>query len=338
MKIWKTDAGLDGVPDDVRTIHDLLDAAFRSTGEEMPRMVAVAKCETDADQQIYETFFELAPGVALSTTYGLPENIQGTAFPTWEAPLAAEEAELSIRSYMALGVSRLSDLLHELRLSVRRTLAASSRGGGSGRLVELWLTDCGGYVHGQHHLKVRVEGIDAHLRPTIEELHLQHMETFDDDIARWSKVMAKRYAAQRDLALQGASGAIDLLTLNAVSTFADTQAWIQSLGRPGFPASPLNVTVFGEDGRFRSHGKDTTSDLAWNRDKVTYPVLVPATVLIACTGRPITDLIQHPMLTDEMIIRDASCTVDGDEPLLTVSIEQPRLLFCTNSGRTWRGR
>jgi hypothetical protein len=41
------------------------------------------------------------------------------------------------------------------------------------------------------------------------------------------------------------------------------------------------------------------------------------------------------MLSDEMTIADASCSFDGGEPTLSVRIEQPRLLFCTDSGRTW---
>lgn len=336
MKIYQLGADLEGAPKDVRTIHGLLADAFRTRGEEMPRMLAVASCESTADEHTYETYFELAPGVVLSTTFGSPEDIEGSEFPIWEAPRVAEEAELSIRSYLATGVDRLADILHDLRLRARRRLAVSSGTDGAAQLIGIRLTADGWHVGGRRHVRVRLEGLDLHLMSAAEELQIDDLDTFDAQIDRWGRTMASRYAARRTLALDGASGSIDLLTLNAISTFADPAAWIRSLSSRGWPSTPDDIVVFARNGKYRSHGSDSTSALTWNRDTVQYPTFVPATVLVACTGRPITDLIEHPMLSEEMIIRGATCVVENKEAVLSVTIEQPRLLFCVNSGRIWR--
>jgi len=70
--------GMDGAPQDVRAIHALISASFHERGATMPRMTGMARCESTADAHIYEAFFELAPGVMLSTTYGSPEDIVGS--------------------------------------------------------------------------------------------------------------------------------------------------------------------------------------------------------------------------------------------------------------------
>ena len=327
---------MDGVRDDVRQIHDLISEAFARRGEQMPRMLAVATCETDADEHIYESFFELAPGVALSIAYGSPDDFDGEEFPKWEAQSAAEEAATAIRSYLELGIDRLSALLHDLRLRGRRIIAGTTDDCGTGRLVDLRLTASGWHVAGRCHVRLRLEGLDAHLKPAIGEIQVNDLDTFEADLQRWGRTMADRHAARRALALQGASGSIDLLTLNAISTFADPQAWIRSLARTVPPDSPDLITIFAEAEAYRSHGKDGSSALSWNRDKVHYPMSLPATLLVAYTGRPITDLIEHPMLSEDMIVRDAASTIVGKDAVLTVEIEQPRLLFCVDSGRTWR--
>ena len=46
----------------------------------------------------------------------------------------------------------------------------------------------------------------------------------------------------------------------------------------------------------------------------------------------------HPLLPEEMIVRNATCTGEGKYAVLTVEIDWPRLLFCVNSGRTWRSQ
>lgn len=338
MRFWSATDGLDGAREDVRQIRDLLDQSFRARGEEVPRMLGVATCATDADEHIYETFLELAPGVVLSVGYGSPEDLDGDEIPKWKAASAAEEAAPAIRSYLGIGVDRLSDLLHDLRLRARRIIAGSADRSGTGRLVNLRLTASGWHAPGQCHVRMRLEGLDGRLRPVTEQIQVDDLNTFDAHVESWARGTADRDAARRAFALQGASGSIDLLTLNAIWTFADPQAWVRSLAHPQWPGSPDHVIMFAEAGAYRSHGRDISSALSWNRDKIRYPMLMPSTLLVACAGRPVTDIIEHPLLSREMTVREATCTVVGKNGVLTLEIDQPRLLFCVDSGRMWSSR
>ncbi|WP_294356001.1 hypothetical protein [uncultured Sphingomonas sp.] len=335
MRNWKTTGGLDLVREDVRLIHGRIGASFRQRGERVPRMLGAATCETDADVYVYQIHFELAPGVVLRTFHGFTEDIEEEGFPFWMAPLAADEAAASIISYLNLGSENLSDTLHDLRLRARRILSRRADDGNSGRLIDIQLTAERRTKVSEPSVRVRLEGLDTQLRGKIDDIPVDDLDTFDDRVGRWSEDMAPRYAARRAFDVAGASGSIDMLTLAAVSTFADPQAWLRSLAGSGWPKHPLNVTVFAHDGAFRSHGHDPASDLSWNRDTVRVCVTLPAATLATCKGRPITDLIEHPMLSSEMTIIDVTNDVFMTESATSIRISQPRLLFCTGSGRTW---
>ncbi len=338
MRIWKTTDGLERVPDKVRVIHDLINASFMSRGERMPRMLGVSTCETDADEHVYEIYVELAPGVVLRTCHGSFEDVvDDDEFPIWIAPSAAQDAEAWIVSHLGAGPERLSDLLHDLRIRARRILSARAMDGGYGRLVDVQLTADGYTSPFEIMVRITLEGLDAQLRRMIDHVRIDDLDMFDARIDEWSATMSRRYAARRSFDAVGASGSIDMLTLAAAATFADAPAWLRSLASTRWPDSLLDATVFADDGAFRSHGCDVASGLSWNRDTVQVPGALPVTTLAVCAGRPVTDLIDHPMLSDEMRIIGATNEVDGTTAHVSVRITQPRLLFCTASGRTWRG-
>lgn len=62
---------------------------------------------------------------------------------------------------------------------------------------------------------------------------------------------------------------------------------------------------------------------------------MPESVLVAAIGKPVSQLFEHPYLTPDMIVEDASCSQEDGESTLWVRFRQRTHLFCSVSGRQW---
>ena len=49
-----------------------------------------------------------------------------------------------------------------------------------------------------------------------------------------------------------------------------------------------------------------------------------------------TKLVEHPVLSDDVIVTDVSSRFEQGVHSIRAAFEQPRLLFCSASGRVWR--
>lgn len=336
MRFWKTTEGLKRVRNDVRLIHDLMRASFTSRDERMPRMLCIGTCETDADGHVYEIHFALAPDVVLRVLHGSTEDAEDGEFPTWLAPEAASDADAAIISYLSMGTDNLSNILHDLRLRARRILSRHAVEGGSGRLVDVQLTAERRMAGPGPTVRIRLEGLDTSLRRKVDDIAIGDLDRFDAGVERWSEAMALRFAARGAFEEAGASGSIDMLALAALRTFTDPQIWLRSLAEAGLPKQRRDILIFPDDGDFRSQRSDAKSGMSWSRDLVMLRGALPVAALAASKGRPITDLVQHPLLSNEMTIIEATNDIYAIEPSVSMRIRQPRLLFCSGSGRTWR--
>ena len=308
----------------------------------MPRVVAIAAGEFAFDDHHYETFFELASGVIASAIWDLSEEEkQELHLAHWDtvgcdaASIGAAAADVA-RHYISFGADQLADRLHELRMQVRKRLAAVSTIGGGPRLISLRLTG-GDWLHSdEFKVILRVECLDSYLFPDIEELQFDDLPTLGAELDHWGQDAAGSYALRHALVREGATGTIDLLTLNAVANFGDVSSTLRALGRGIMPWASNHMELFGEGGNLWSYGTDPASGLSWRANSFGHPTVLPVSVLMASAGRPVTDLITHPMLSADMTIVEASS--DPKTGTLSVEIEQPRWLFCHHSGRAWARR
>lgn len=326
---------------DVHRIHERIAASFSRSGGGMPRVSAIASAGYAHDDHLYETFFELGPGVIASATWDLSEEEkEELRVAPWNpaarnvASVAAAAADVA-RHYMALGTDHLADLLHDLRIRARRRLANLAATGGGPRLVSLRLTG-GDWLHSdEFKVILRLECLDRFLFSDIVEREFDDLGEIEEELDHWGRHMAKSYALRLALAGEGATGTIDLVTLNALAMFGNVVSTLRALDRGIMPWGSNHLDLFGEDGNLWSRGSDPASGLSWNANSIAHPTVLPASVLMAYAGRPVTDLITHQLLTPSMTIVEASR--DPKTGTLKVDLEQPRWLFCHHSGRAWQG-
>jgi len=98
-----------------------------------------------------------------------------------------------------------------------------------------------------------------------------------------------------------------------------------------------HLTIFAEDGHLQCHGSDPSNCyVTWNRDTVTLRGrTLHEAALALLPGRPVTDLIEHHILSRNMIVTEAVNNFQYGGGSIYVTIEQPRRLFCGRSGRVW---
>lgn len=292
------------------------------------------------DEYDYEVEVELAPGATLAVRYQLvdedgrdPDSLDDSSGAVaWHVAKSVEE-------FMACGAASLAGQIHGLRLGVRRILAGWWAEGTHVTLVDIRFvrTDHVGRDDAMT-VEVRLQDLNDRLRPAIVALQAKRPEHLEGTIAAWRPGISARFAARAELALQGADGWVDQLVVNAIALQGDDVGTVLRMIASGQPYGlSQELTVFMYDGHVQCHGRDAAHpDFSWNRSSVTiYGESPPDTVLVALNGRPISCLVEHPVLSDDMIITHASAISEFGVHSVTADFEQPRLLFCSASGRVW---
>jgi len=281
---------------------------------------------------------ELCPGLILSVRFQWndihgrdPDNLSSG----WDIGLLAGKG---VKCHRALGIDALANDFHALRMRVRKALAAYARKGVYAALGEIvipwtqysWPSDpCP--------IEVTLSSLDGSFSPSNEVLSLQGPDDLDKQLADWFERQTARFATSTSLMAQGADETIDLLAVNAIAQFGNTPEVRQGINPRGVSTLSLTLATFVVDGHLHCRGWDKANpDFRWNGNMVTIEnVDVPATILTAVVGRPITALIAHPVLSDRMIITDAASKNDHGVPRIEIEFDQPKLLYCSLSGRAW---
>ena len=351
MRLWRPDPADEWPRADLRRMHGVILDAFRRRGEDAPRVVAIATAYSNFDDHLYEIFFELTPGVVMSAAWDLTEDEKCEKILDIRDPAAGNYGTIAaaaldgVRAYLSLGIDHLADRLHDLRLRIRAKLADLSGEGGGPRLISLRLTSNNWHYPDEFNVILRLTCLDRYLFPDVEELQIDDacavkpadaVNAVEAELDHWGSAAARGYALRHALAREGATGTIDLLTLNAISRLGDVCSTLRAPRRGLRPRGADYFELFGERGNLSSCGFEPSTRLSWSKRSISHPTVLPATVLAACAGRPITDLITHPILSSEMTIVEA--TRNSKTGALSVKFEQPRRLFCHHSGRAWQGR
>lgn len=339
MKTYRPIAPGEWPRQDLRTISGLIEASPVLQCGSRPRVVAIA-CAGDArEERIYETFLELVPGVVASATWDLPEEQRHEGIADLEDPTCGNEAGVAAAAvdvashYLSLGTEHLSGRLHQIRVKVRSALAALPTPGGGPRLLGVRLTGGEWMQGGEFRVVLRLECLDEHLFTDVQEIQFADVFLIDDAMRGWGRDMAQSYALRHALACEGATGTIDLLTLNAIAMLGKVRPALCALGHGMTPWASNDMHIVGERGHLSSGGEDRATGLGWTRNSVRHPTVLPEALVMACKGRPVTDLITHPMLSAAMTIVEAKPHPTTGH--LELELEQPRWLFCHHSGRAW---
>ena len=287
----------------------------------------------------FEVELELAPGATLAVRYGFADDEYRDGGPLDDEEGAVASLVLeSLKECQAFGAGKLADLLHDLRVRTRRIVAGWSAEGTHVSLLDIRLVRTQ-YWRSADDLtvEVRLRCLGNRLEPTIEGLEVAHPDLLDAELASWRPHMDVRYAAQAALARQGADGVVDQLVLNALALHGDVAEALRTLGSGRLDWLTRELTVFVNDGHVRCHGRDTSLiDVKWNRNSITiFGKKAPASILDTLVGQPVRKIIEHPVLSDDMIILQATSCLEHGVTSVCAEFEQPLRLFCSASGRVW---
>lgn len=130
-------------------------------------------------------------------------------------------------------------------------------------------------------------------------------------------------------------GEIDLIAIKALRANGAVEPQLRRLQNQ-YPREMGNFAV--DCGRILYSGTNAgTPAMTIDGDRIRiFETLVPETVLECMPGKPITDFIQYPLFSSEILIlkaRNVRGWIDGD--FLELIIEQPRLFYCRLTGSYW---
>ena len=160
-----------------------------------------------------------------------------------------------------------------------------------------------------------VIGIDLlgdDLRPTRHEFLAADERQALDELELTLPTQIRRAELRRELRALGASGHIDQMTVAVIRAHLPFEATLRRLGRAGCIWPMGGLTLAWSDGRVRSHGS-AIDGLTWDGSTLVLDgFALPETVATSAAGRPVTTVVDHPLLTDDMIVEQATSHVDDD--------------------------
>ena len=341
MRHWSGQSALadEGVPGPVRDATTALNAAFALIARDShPRLLSIgAYVNGDDEIHQHEVLVELAPGVTLPVECGLVESVLEYV----DAPCTAEDVvEWTMEGVEACMpmLDVLSDALHEVRVRARRVIGSWTRDGIQSRLVEARLAPYDAWRgSADPAITLLVEGLNERLQPATGEIQLGNASMLEDGLHEFRNELALQLAVRAELASHGASGTIDQLALNAIAHHGDVAATLRRFGAEWRFWLPDATALIIRDGEVIAGSGDVNPGLHLGRGTVTVTgVQVPETALVAATGRPATDIIDHPFLSTDMTVVEASSSMVDRTPAVTFRLDVPRWYFCAATGRIWR--
>ena len=306
--------------------------------ETHPRILRIGASEPgDFDHCRFQVDLEIAPGLMLPTEYGLQEELDdGTEDADDDvAMVTAAVCEGLVASLRRK--SELVDAAHDARLRARRVVGTWNAEGLPTRLIDVHLAP---YDHwrgcAQPCLYVVVEALSDNLQPSPFMIHVDEPQKVEARMAEERPSVAAGYGDRERLALLGASGTVSRLALNAMNHFGDVAKMLRRFDGEWRFWLPDDTAITMGHGHVSAGSGDPNARIDWWDTHLNVSSLhVPATVLTAAIGRPVSALVEHPFLTDDLIVTEAVCTVEEGMPMVTIHFSNPTLLFCAKTGRWW---
>jgi hypothetical protein len=147
--------------------------------------------------------------------------------------------------------------------------------------------------------------------------------------------MKTRTHAKALLERQGADGFIDLIAMNSLLVTSSVKARPEDY-LPKLREPDPHPDFKAECGRLYLEASDSyDARLNWYDGYIEiYDLEIPSTLRDSLLGKPITDLIEHPFLTPEIIIKDLRKLCFGED-YFRITFEQPCFFYSRKTGRFW---
>lgn len=288
--------------------------------------------DPDEDCSSFEIEVRIAPGIILPTHYG------STEFP--DDPIADEDVISAVVEgvrAMGLRVEELGDLLHEARIRTRIKLAEWHAAGTSVRFIDVHLAPYN-YWNGSAvpELQIIVERLGDGLEPKIDRIDVCDPAELEAVLDGILPLYQGDHDARRRMMRNGASGMIDQLAVNVMTSFGDTAGYIRLLRRKPRFWLPDETCIMAIRGHVGAGTGDPQAHVQFSHDTISVRrTFMPKTLLNAAVGRPVSELYEHEFLSSDMLVQEANCEYEDGEFTLVVRFTQKTHLFCFETGRIW---
>lgn len=308
-----------------------------------PDLLHVGVHDGEDDWSLYEVLLKLAPGVEIAIKSGLPEDLDPDMTDE-ELDAVEVEAQDNVLNLVEETVQacmprldRLADIVHEARLEARRLLAEWNRRGEQVRLVDVHLAPFD-HWRGEDEpaLVILIEAVGARLIPEIIEVQLETPDKMVAELSDLREPIAARCLRGAELMAKGANGTISRLALNAIDSYGDRDATIRRFAAEWRFWLSDDTALMVENGDVNAWSGRANEPIEWYPNRIRADAdLVDDARLGSAIGRPVTDLLDHEFLSDDIIVTGVSSEADEERTRINIWLDMPRLLFCSISGRTW---
>jgi hypothetical protein len=339
MKFWESEYSfeLSDVPAQVADLADELQVVMQGNGS-YPKLLRIGKDLSDGDHYCrYQVDVEIAPGLMLQTEYGLQEALDDGSEKEEED---VERVTAAVSEGLVAALHRkneLVDAVHDARIRARRVVGTWNADGVPTRLIDVHLAP---YDHWrgcpEPYLHVLVEALSDNLQPSPLMIHIDDPEQLEARMATERECVAAGYGSRARLARLGASGTVSRLAINAMGHFGDVAETLRRFDAEWRFWLRDDTALIMSRGHVSAGSGDPHAKIDWWDTHLNIPSLqVPATILTAAIGRPVATLVEHPFLTDDLVITEAVCTIEEGMPMVTIHFTNPTFLFCAKTGRWW---
>lgn len=340
MAIWRREHGRDRASAHALAILDAINVDLSTSPNTYPQVASIRIGAGIHDHHDFEVEVMIDAGVTVAVRYQSVDE-EGRDEDDLESGsgTVAYHAVYAVKCLLqSKGPEKLAKKIHNLRVQARKTIARWHAEGAHAQFMNIRIVWTEYTVRSDDLLiEMRLGCLDDRLRPTILDLEVTDPEQLETELEGLRPNIERRFKMRTALAHQGATGMIDQLTINAISQDDDLDVAIRTIGSGFSPYLSPDLTVYSTDGVVQCHGRDmSNSGLSWNRNRISLAGRsLPETALLQLSGRPITDLVEHPVLSADMIITQASNRSEYGAHFVHAEFEQPFRLFCGTSGYVW---
>lgn len=340
MRYWTADDIADGakLPVGLAGIIARVLGAIDTHGTPETRLVRVGR--TDDEEEDYnrlEVDIELAPGIVLPTPYGRLEGIaEGWEDENDDAEGLTRDVIEGIKAAVPL-IEPIADMLHDLRRRSRIVIASWQRAGLPAELIDVRLAPVD-HWRGQAvpNVVVLFRGLNDRLQQDVVEVPVETHDELEKALSDHRYEFETRNDARTALSEHGATGRIDQLAINAITHSTDLAAILRMFSSEWRLWLNDGTAIMMRDGHLTANAGGDDENFEWSGDQVILTsMFISQAQLDAAVGQPVSALIDHPLLTPDIIVTEARSTIDHGQPIVQITFDQPRRLFCAITGRVW---
>ncbi|WP_242147017.1 hypothetical protein [Sphingomonas sp. BAUL-RG-20F-R05-02] len=318
------------LPPGVRNAAYMIDWELTKGGRtDVPRLVDVTVPMRDDESGFVRFVFEIASGILIALGwYRTPAHYE-----------RAEYREDAVKNICTKACAIFKDHFFIKNFETIRTcaedLVANARDCGLPvQLIDVRLTETGEFGENIGIL-LEIETLAHNLRYRTIFLTASDKETLKLKFSYEMDSVKHFVDARSHLKANGAHGTIDLLALNTLKISGRLDCDLRSM------IDKLKITNRNDEELFWKFGRITSKsnkykDVHWNENcLIINNIVLPDVVCAGALGRPVTDLIEGPAFSSNMMIIKVNTWPEEGLEFSKVTLDLPKYFFNINSNRIW---